>query len=281
MRPENLPSTFVNILCCRQEFHQLLSTFCDTGSLSVNFRPRSIWPGELPLTSINFCATGRPFVNFHKLPVQPIELPLISVIFLYSQENLRQLSLGPGDLPLTPVIFLCNSGTFRELPSNSMWEAFWQLPSIFRADGRASGNVRQISVRPVDLPSSFINFPCSHGTFCQILSTYHGIEELSSTFLNFPSAHRSFRQISMRLQSIVATYISNSCRQKNFLQLLSNFCAATRPSVNFRKLSVQRRGLLSSSVNFPYYLANFVNFRQLEVRLGDLLSTSVNLPCSR
>ena len=77
--------------------------------------------------------------------------------------------------------------------------------------------------------------------------------------------------------------------------LSSTFRAASRPSDNFRQLSVQVEDLPSTSINFPCSRETFrqlppilcaawrpsINLRQLSVQPEDLPSTSVHFSCCR
>ena len=189
----------MNFTCSRGSFLQLSVRQQDFQSTFERSR-------DLPLT---FCATLGP-----------------SVIF-------SQLSVRLRVFPSTFVNFLCVCGTFRQLfvrpqiihqlslrPHNLR-----QLPSTFHASTGPSGNLsdgsgtfRQISVGPWDLPSTSVNFRAPTGSFVSklrpqnLLSTsvdfpcicriYH---KLASTFheageppVNFPSYRLTFRQLSLR-----------------------------------------------------------------------------------
>ena len=102
VQPGDLLSTYVNILCCQETFHQLPSTFCAAGRPSINF---VIFP----------CGWG-PSVNFCQRSVQPGDLLSTYVNILCCQETFHQLPstfCAAGRPSINFVIFPCGWETFR------------------------------------------------------------------------------------------------------------------------------------------------------------------------
>ena len=228
--------------------------------------------------------------------------PSLSICFLYSREtfcqllsafcatwrtsiNFHQLFLWLGDFPTTFVNFFCHQETFREIPSLSLCpECLRQLPPTFRAARTLYVNFCQYSVQPGDLLPTYINFPCSQWTLCQLPSTFRVARRLPSTSINLTCSWESFRQLlstfrTARRPSInllqlfgcpgdhLSTSVNFLCCLYTFCQLLSIFRAAGRPSVNFPKVSLQPEDLPSTfsaagipTVNIPY---GWETFRQL------------------
>lgn len=149
----DIQSTFYNFPCNWETLCQLLSTLCAAGLLSVNFHQLSIRQGNLPLTLSTFCTAVRPSVNF------------------------SQLFMQPGDLSSTSVNFACSEKTFLVLLSNFRAT---ERPSVncrllFRQSGDlllTTSTIRaafcQHFVRPWNLQSTSVYFPCSQETFRQL-----------------------------------------------------------------------------------------------------------------
>ena len=114
-------------------------------------------------------------------------------------------------------------------PNGKLRETFRQLKSTYCATGRPSVNFCQLSVRPGELLSNSVNFPCGQKRF----------HEFSVRPGNFPSSSINF-----------------PCCRETFCQVPSNLCVAGRLSVNLSTFSVVRR----LSVNF---LCSQETFRQL------------------
>lgn len=151
-------------------FRQLLSIVLVAGRPSFNFRQLSEQLGDFSLTSVNlqcdlpltFHLAGRPFVNFRQLPKQPEYLLSNSVNLLYGREMMHQL------LPTFPAV----SRPSVNCHQLSMWpECCHPLPSTFLAADTLSVNFRLLFVRPGNLLSTSVHFPCGQETFCPLLCT--------------------------------------------------------------------------------------------------------------
>ena len=155
--------------------------------------------------------------------------------------------------------------------------------------------MRQISVGPRDLPSTFpssvgpsVNFPCVHGNFCQ-----HSVlaQELRETSVNFCVTFRQlsvlpqvlssafgmaaglsikFQQLSVHPWDLLSTSINFPCVCSTFHQLPSTFCAPAGSSVNNLH---GRRTYRQHQLTFRASAGLTVNLCQLFMRPGDLLST--------
>ena len=128
------------------------------------------------------------------------------------------------------------------------------------------GNFHQLYELPLYLPSISVNFLCLRQTFCQFPSTFSATAGTSVDFcqLTLPSpfsillvVHETFRQHPSTFCAFAGNSINFMCFRCTFLQYLSTFCASARPSVCFRRLSVQPREPLSTSVNFPCICGTF------------------------
>ena len=114
---------------------QLMSSFRAAGRLSVMFGHLSLPPGHLTSTSISF--------------------PFGWEIFRHFPPTFH----AAGNLALTSV----NCPCCREI--------ICKYPSIFWVPRRPFFNLRQVSLRPGDLPSYSVNFLCGQETFHQVPST--------------------------------------------------------------------------------------------------------------
>ena len=159
-----------------------------------------------------------------------------------------------------------------------------QLPSAFVQLGDFC-QLLLLTVRQGNLVSTFVNYLCSRVTFCQVSSAWKLTEGLPAVWNVDGSRLEVFRpcrklmeidfcQISVPPRKHPSTSVNCLFHRENFSPLMSSFCAARRPSVNFpcdwdafRQFTSTFRatGMLS------------VNSRQLSVRQRDLLSTSINL----
>ena len=129
----SLPSTLGAAKIFSDNFH-------DISVLPGNVASISIWPGELPSTSVNFPYHRETFrqllCNFCTVRRPSINIPSNCVNFRH--------------LPSTFLNFLC--GGRPSVNFTSSRETFIQLPSTFRAAGISSINFRQFSVLPEGLP---------------------------------------------------------------------------------------------------------------------------------
>ena len=150
-------------------------------------------PGDFPSDCVNFRAAIRPSINF------------------------CEVSLRQRDFPQNSINFPCSR------------EIFCQLPSIFCAAGNSSVIFRELCVRPVDaasisvlpvdLPSTSINF--------RVLGDF------LLTSVNSPCNGRifvNFHQFSVR-REIFRQLTSTSVRPEDYQ---SRFLETGRPSVNYR-----------------------------------------------
>ena len=193
--------------------------------------------------------------------------------------NFRQLSVQPRDFPST----LCCLGTFRQLTSTfcTSCGALRELPPVLRMGQGLSDNFHQLSMQLRNISLTSVSFLCHRGAFHQISARPRDHPLTSFNTFVGTGHYVNLRQF--------------SCGQETFRQILSSFCVARSPFVNFRKLSVQLGDLLSYSVNFPcgretfsslmstFYLFDrpSIKFRQLSVRMDDLASTSIKFPQGR
>ena len=121
--------------------------------LPENVASISIWPGELPSTSVNFPYHRETFrqllCNFHAVRRPSINIPSNCVNFRHllstfraaekPSVNIPQLLVRPGD-----------------------------LPSTLHPVGRLSFNYRLLSVRQGYLPLTFVNFLCCPKAFHEL-----------------------------------------------------------------------------------------------------------------
>ena len=183
--------------------------------------------------SSNFCLSTGPSFNFcqHCASVGPLF-------------NFHQISVRPWKIPSTSFTFPYIQWTFRQLPSN--FHASLGLSGNFRQFLCICWTFRQLSVHPLDFPSTLVNFSCAQGNFCQL--SVHPMDILPIT--------------------VNLLYINGS-----FHQLLSFFCASERSSINSCEHSLHLKDLLSTSVKFRASAGHFVYFRQCFVHPLDLPST--------
>ena len=158
-------------------------------------------------------------------------------------------------------------------------------------------------MRPGDIPSDSVNFPCGYHllpstfraaerssmnfhqhsvwseAFYQLQSTFHATVE---TFIHLPSTFHTTRrssvkccQVSVQLGDFQSTYVNFLCNHETFRRIPSTFRAAGGPSVNYRQPSVPSRDL---PLTFENFLCGQETFRQLSVRREDFLLTSANSP---
>ena len=176
-------STFIIFPCIRETFCQLLSTLHATGSPSMNFSKCSVWPGEFPFRQLQstFHATRRPSVKFPCGWETFRQLPSTFYAARNPSFNFRQHSKWTEDQKI--LYFLCHQKIFRHLPSTfcpagrpfiKFRPLFTCLgdplsnSSTFHAAWKPSVNLRQLSSRLEDIPSTSVNFPCDQKTFHQV-----------------------------------------------------------------------------------------------------------------
>ena len=133
---------------------------------------------------------------------------------------------------------------------------FRHLPSTFCSIVGPSVNFCQLSMQPRDLLSTSVKYPCGHETFWQFPSTLDVAKR--------PSFH--FHQLSALLRDLLSAYVNFPCSQKTFCQLPPT--------------SVQQGELSSTSVNFCAAGRPSIDFRQYLVRPGDLPLNFINSLCS-
>ena len=118
-----------------------------------------------------------------------------------------------------------------------------------------SVNFHQLSVRPLDLPLTFlmavepsVTFPWVRGTIYQLPSTFRAPKGSSANKL--------------RPQNLQSTLVDFPCICRIYRKQASTFCEAGEPPVNFpsyrltfRQLSLRPRDL-SNSFHFPLLLSN-------------------------
>ena len=213
----------------------LLSVFCASVGPSVNSRQISVHLRVLPST---VCAEAEPSVSIRQLSVCPRDLRSTFRAAAGHSVNFRQLFEDPWDLPLSSVNFSCIRGTFQKVPYGRwtvchLHQLFvWSrdLPSTLRTIMGPSvsfpyvrGTFCQLSIRPRDIPSSFVNFSC-----VRVIILQYSVHQR-----NLPSTSDNFR------------CIHGTCRQLfvHHFEFPSYFRASTGHSVNFHDIFVCPRNL--------------------------------------
>ena len=188
---------------------------------------------------------------------------------------LLQLSLPTEDFLSTSFHFPCSLENFR------------QVPSTFHVAGRPSIILLQLSVQPGHLPSTF----CAGGRpsikFCQLFATGTSSVHFHQLFLWPESWSENFVQAG----DLPSTSVNFGCSRETlhkFCQhsvqteeLLSTFCVARRPFVNFCQLSCAQETYRKLPATFCVAGRPSVKFRQFSMWQGDILSTCVNFACGR
>ena len=131
---------------------------------------------------------------------------------------------------------------------------FLSTSTYFLCSGRLSVHFQWLSMLPDIFSLTSVNFACSQETFRELPSTSNAAE----------------RTVKLRHLAV---------HHETFCQLLSTFCAAGRPSVIFRQLSIWLEVLPSHSVNFCAAGRPSVNFHQLLGRTVHLPSISAKFTC--
>ena len=180
----------MNFACGRDIFLQVPSNFCVAGRTFVNFRKLSIRPVDLLST---FYAAGRPSLNIRQ--------------FLCSQLTFCEDVSTFGSARKPTVNFFCQVLLQKwNLPRLSLyfpriWKSFCQLPSAFCATQRPV-NFHQVSVRPGEIPSTFLATNRSYVTFWQpsirpgyLVLTFRAAQ---GTSVKFRCGQENFPPLSMR-----------------------------------------------------------------------------------
>ena len=166
-------------------------------------------------------------LNLSQVFAQLLDLLLTFCASAGTSVNFSQISMRPR--------------TFLQL-SMLPWDfrllrEFFVHPRIFRKH----------SMCPLDLPSSFVNFPCIRRTFCHLLSAFCVVV---GPFVNLPCIRMTIRQHSVHQRELPSSSLNfpcvrGTCQQFGHLQdPLSNFHVTTRPTLNFHKFSVHSKDLL-------------------------------------
>ena len=141
---------------------------------------------------------------------------------------------------------------------------------------RPSVIFHQLSVRPEDLPTTSVNFPCCRETFCQIHEISVCTGYLLSTSTNILYGRVTFRQLLTNFCAARRPSVKFLCRWETFRELPIPFREAGRPSVNFRQLFKWPEDFLSNfrqttrpSVNFSCSRKIFVQFLSTFHAVGD------------
>ena len=161
----------------------------------INLSHFSCSRGTIHKRPLTFCATAGPSIRISSTFCTTVFQCVLSayVNFTCVRRTICQLFLWRRDISL---IFV--------RPQDSL--------SIFRASVGLSVNFHQLSVRPLNLPSTSINnlcghgpsvnFPCIRGTFCQLsmrlrdhLSTFRMSGDVLSTSVNFLCVQGTIYQI--------------------------------------------------------------------------------------
>ena len=129
--------------------------------------------GGLPSYSINFPCGLETFCQFLSTFCAAISP---SVKFPYVRKTFRQLpsTFCASFTPFSPSV------NFHQILC--CWKTIHPLPSTSHANGRSSGNFRQFSLWPGDLPSNSVNILCGQWIFREI-SVQPG--DLPSSSVNF------------------------------------------------------------------------------------------------
>ena len=166
-------------------------------------------------------------------------------------------------------------------------------------------NFYQFSVHSQDLPSASFNFSCRRETVLQLPSH---ICVAAGPSINFSRVHVIFPQLPSSRHWAgrhSVNFLNFRCGQYTLCQILSNFCAAGSPFLNFRKLFVRLEDLPSTfraprrpSVNCRQHFVTPETYRQLttsfrvtrrpsanfivlSVQPGDFSSASMKIPSGR
>lgn len=187
MRPGDVLSTFVNLLCGWKTFRQPTVNFPCTRETFPQLLSTSVWPGDLPRTARNFpCSqeavcqppsnlrvAKKPSINFCQLFIQLGDFASTGVNYLLGLEtflNFRQHFVWPVD-PLSTSINLCAART----PSVNFRQFFREATGLFVT-------FHQITEWPQDLLSISINYLCDCRTFYQLFGRSQIFRQLPSTF---------------------------------------------------------------------------------------------------
>ena len=188
VRPGDFPSTSVNILCGRETFRQLSSTFFQHYALPSNFR-----------------ANGRTFINFRQHSMQLAE-------YVY----FHQLSVSPVDLLSTSVKFMRRRGTFCQLPSTFRAAS---KPSIyFRRHLCIHWHYPQLFGHTRELLSTSINFCASIGTTIKFTVIRADFLQLRSTFCACVGPSVNFSQHSVCPLKLSSTFSASAGVSVNFCE---------------------------------------------------------------
>ena len=186
---------------------------------------------DLPSASVNFSFVH---VTFGQLFVLQQDILSTSFNSLCVRGTFHQLFVHPRALALTSVNFLCVRGTFQKVPFGC-WTVC-QLHSTFCVVTRSSinfsynheticqrtvlrthGNVRstfcQLSIRPRDIPSSFVSFSCDRVIILQY--SVHQ-QNLPSTSDNFRSIHETCCQLSVHRFELPSSFRASAGHSVNF-----------------------------------------------------------------
>ena len=153
-------------------------------------------------------------------------------------------------------------------------EPFRQLLSTFCAAGRPTDHICQLSVPP-GVPS--VNKRQITVWPVEFPSTFRAAERHS---VNFPSGQDTFRYLSTPPGNHPLNSFNFRCSWQTFHQLLLTFCAAGSTSVTFCQLSQCQGYFPSTSVNFPCGWETFCHFLSTFRLAGKFPSPFFNFPCS-
>ena len=156
--------------------------------------------------------------------------------------NFSQLSIRSGKLLSSPINFPCDQKTFCKLLSTFRWRGDFPKTSIsfllfLGAAKRLSENFQQL---PSKLGAARRLFVYFH----QLPSSLGEARKLSVNFPNGWETFHHFRQICVQPGDTLSISVKFGCVWGTFCKLLSPFCAAGRPSVNFCQLCLQTGDLL-------------------------------------
>ena len=135
----------------------------------------------------------------------------------------------------------------------------WDIPLIFCASTGLSVNLRELYMRPKNLPSTFC---CGHRTFHKLPSTFAHSQDLLLTFRATVGPSVTFSQLSVRSRVYLPTFVNFPCVCGTFHQLSMQLRT-------FRPLSLHPHTLPSANINFPCIRGTF---RELTLWQWDLPS---------
>ena len=194
--PSTLHLTFCRLIVRSQDFQTLPSIFLAAVGPFVNFpcghgtfRHLSVRSQELTSNFMNFPYGLR---IFHQIlsPFHAAGEP--SIYFCQCSMQLQYLLSTFGLAAGLFVNFLYGCGNLPQLSVLPL-----DLPSTFSASAGPPVTYRQVAMQPLDLPSTSIIFPCYRESFVHFHQLSKPLQHIPSTFVIFPCSCETFRQHSV------------------------------------------------------------------------------------